>query len=164
MPSTIRSLRTIASAIAITLALTHGALAADDIVKPAATPMPTAGPTVAAATEFCGEITGTADELFTRYSTQTGLKEVYKSADYIAFSDDPKNSTAMYTFTVKGHAAHPAAVCRKLMKEGDQVTIKMVVVCNGAAEACTKLQNDFNVLTAQMQLDVDNQIKDAGKK
>jgi hypothetical protein len=164
MPSTIRSICLNAIAIAAAIALTQGANAADDIVKPAATPMPTAGPTVAAAVEFCGEPTGTADELFTRYSTGKGLKEVYKSPDYVAFSDDPKNSTAMYTFTVKGHAAHPAAVCRKLMKEGDQAIIKMVVVCNGEADACTKLQNDFNVLTAQMQLDVDNQIKDAAKK
>ena len=163
MPSTIRSLRTIASAIAITLALTHGALAADDIVKPAATPMPTAGPTVAAATEFCGEITGTADELFTRYSTQTGLKEVYKSDQFVAYSDDDKASTVTYTFTLKSHAAHPAAVCRKLVKEGDALIVKMVVVCDGEAGACSNLNNDFNVLNAKMQAEVDQQIAGAKK-
>jgi hypothetical protein len=69
------------------------------IVKIAPTPMPAAGPTVAAAQEFCGDATGKAEELIERYSTKPGLKQVFKSADYVAFSDDEKNSSVMYTFT-----------------------------------------------------------------
>lgn len=135
----------------------------DSVIKPAATPVPKAGPTLAAAEEFCGEPTGNAEELIQRYSSKAGLKQVYKSNDYIAFADDEKNPTQMYTFTNKGHAAHPAAVCRKPMKDGDKLVIKMAVICDGEAEACSKLKNDFNVMTAKMQADVDNQIAEKKK-
>lgn len=126
-------------------------------------PAPAAGPTVAAAEAFCGDPTGKAEDLFQRYSTANGLKQVYTSDQYVAYSDDEKNGTVMYTFTVKGNPAHPAAVCRKLVKEGDQAVIKMVVVCDGDQDACANLQNDFNVLTAKMQAEVDGQIGAGGK-
>jgi hypothetical protein len=135
--------------------------AADDIVKPEPTPPPAAGPTVAAAQGFCGDTIAKADELITRYSTAKGLKETYKSVDYVAYSDDEKAPTVMYTFTTKGHPAHPAAVCRKMSKEGDTLVLKMEVVCDGGKDACDKLRNDFNVMNAKMQAEVDTKIKDA---
>lgn len=134
------------------------ALADDPIVKLAPTPTPAAGPTVNAATQFCGDPTGKADELIQRYSTKPGLLQVYTSADYIAFSDDAKKSTVMYTFTTKSNPAYPAAVCRWQVKEGDNLLIKMTVVCDGKADACDKLKNDFNVMNAKMQAEVDQQI------
>lgn len=136
-------------------ALAH---ADSSLVKPAPTPPPHAGPTVAAAQGFCGEPSGKADELFQRYSTNAGMKQVYKSSEYIAYADDEKNPTVMYTFTTKAHAAHPAAVCRKPERQGDSLVIKMAVVCDGEATACSKLKNDFNVMTAKMQAEVNNQI------
>ena len=144
--------------------LSTAAYAADDFVKPAPTPMPAAGPTVAAAQQFCGEPTGKAEELITRYTTQKGLKETYKSVDYLAYSDDEKNPTVVYTITVKGHAAHPSIVCRKQVKQGETLTLVMEIVCDGGEEACKKLRNDFNVLNAQMQAEVDNKIKAAAEK
>ncbi|MGQ0456949.1 MAG: hypothetical protein ACT4OU_07795 [Hyphomicrobium sp.] len=146
------------AALALTALAVAPAFAADDIVKPAPTPPPAAGPTVAAAQAFCGEATGKADELFQKYSTSSSLKEVYKSADYIAYADDQKSPTVMYTFTIKGHAAHPAAVCRKIEKIGDSAVIKMEVICDGESEACLKLKNDFNVLLARMQTEVEQKI------
>ena len=146
------------------VAVVPSAYAAEDFVKPAPTPAPTAGPTLAAAAEFCGDPSAKAPELFTRYSTQKGLKEVYKSIDYVAYSDDEKNSAVMYTFTVAGHPAHPAAVCRKIVKEAENLVVKMFVVCEGEQEACGKLQNDFNVMTAKMQLEVNDKVNaKAGK-
>jgi len=140
------------------LALTLPALANDPVVKLAPTPMPKAGPTVTAAEAFCGDPTGKAQELIDRYSAKAGLKQVYKSDQYIAYSDDEKNSTVMYTFTVKGHSAYPAAVCRKPVQQGDNLIITMSVVCDGEKEACATLKNDFNVMTAKMQAEVDQQI------
>ena len=140
------------------LALTLPALADDPVVKLAPTPMPAAGPTVTAAEAFCGDPTGKAQELIERYSTKPGLKQVYKSEQYVAYSDDEKNSSVMYTFTVKGHPAYPAAVCRKPIQQGDNLVITMSVVCDGEKEACTTLKNDFNVMTAKMQAEVDQQI------
>ena len=110
---TCTSLRFAAPIFALCLAMALPAMADDAIVKVAPTPMPAAGPTVTKAEEFCGDPTGKAEELIQRYSTKPGLKQVYKSIDYVAFSDDEKNASVMYTFTVKGHPAYPAAVCRK---------------------------------------------------
>lgn len=160
-----RAPRVAAFAIAAAVAMALPALAVDDLVKPAPTPAPTAGPTLAAATQFCGDPSAKAEELITRYSTAKGLIETYRSIDYVAVSDDAKVPTVVYTFTTKGHPAHPAAVCRKQVKEGDALVLKMQIVCDGAKEPCDKLRNDFNVMNAKMQAEVDNKIKDAsGKK
>ena len=130
------------------------AFAAEEAAKPAAP----AGPTVAAAEAFCGEPSGKAADLAARYSTAKDLKEIYKSNQYLAYSDDDKNPTRVYTFTAKGHPAHPAAVCRKIVKEGEAAVVKMVVVCDGDEAACANLRNDFNVMTAKMQVEVDQRM------
>ncbi len=69
----------------------------------------------------------------------------------------------MYTLTTDSHPAYPAAVCRRIVKEGDAAIIKMSIVCEGKSDECTKLSNEFNVMTAQMQAQVDAQIKSGGK-
>ena len=152
------------SVASIAAALLSTAAAAEDFVKPTPTPMPAAGPTVVAAQQFCGDPSGKAEELIARYTTQKGLKETYKSVDYVAYSDDEKNPTVIYTFTTKGHAAHPSIVCRKQVKEGEFLVVKMEVVCDSTKEACDKLRNDFNVINAQAQTEVENKIKEAGGK
>ena len=164
MLSKLAAARAAALTFASSVLLALPALAADDIVKPAPTPMPVAGPTVAAAHQFCGDAVAKADELITRYSSAKNLKETYKSVDYVAYADDEKAPTVVYTFTLKGHPAYPAAVCRKQSKEGDNIVLRMEIVCDGAKEACDKLRNDFNVMNAKMQAAVDNQIKDAADK
>jgi hypothetical protein len=139
------------------------AFADDAIVKLPTTPMPAAGPTTAAAQEFCGDAPAKAEELIARYSSKAGLQKVYESAQYLAYSDDPKNATVMYTFTTKKNPAHPAAVCRKVERKGDNLIVAMKVVCDGEKVACAKLQNDFNVMNAQMQSIVDQKIAGQGK-
>lgn len=147
-----------ASVIAAAALFVTPAFGADDIVQPAPSPGPSAGPTLAAAQAFCGETSGKAADLIARYSADSKFKQVYKSSDFIAFADDEKNPTLMYTFTAAGHPAHPTAVCRKIVKDGDTAVIKMEIVCDGAVEPCSKLRNDFNVLTAKMQTEVDQRI------
>jgi hypothetical protein len=147
------------------LAASAAVQAEENFVKPAETPAPTAGPTVAAAQEFCGDPSGKAEDLIQRYSTKDGLKQVYKSTDYIAFADDDKSATQMYTFTTKGHPAYPSIVCRKMVKEGEFVVGKMAVVCDGGQDACDRLKNDFNVLNAETQLHVNDKINEtSGEK
>lgn len=164
MPALHSAFRACIFVAAACIALVAPANAADDLVKPAATPAPAAGPTVAAATQFCGDTVAKADELFTRYSTDKKLTETYRSADYVAFSDSKEAPTVMYTFTNQGHPAHPAAVCRKQSKEGDNIVMRMEIVCDGKKDDCDKLRNDFNVMNAKMQVEVDNKIKEAGGK
>lgn len=164
MPAFLSAFRACVVAAITVVAFASPSIAADDIVKPAATPAPTAGPTLAAATQFCGDTAAKADELFTRYSTDKKLIETYKSTDYVAYSDSKDAPTVMYTFTISGHPAHPAAVCRKQSKEGDNIVLRMEIVCDGEKDSCDKLRNDFNVMNAKMQVEVDNKIKEkAGK-
>ncbi len=152
----------LAAAVSSLFILSQAAVAVDNVVTPQPTPAPTAGPTIAAAQQFCGDAPDKAAALLTRYSADAKLKQVYKSVDYVAFGDDDKNATKMYTFTVSGHPAHPAAVCRTLVKEGENLVVKMHVVCDGEQDACLRLRNDFNVMTAKMQVEVNQRI--AGEK
>lgn len=154
------TMKTVMFAVAsAALCVSSAAYAADEAAKPA----PAAGPTKAAAEAFCGDVTGKAVDLFTKYSTASNLKQTYTSDQFVAFADDEKNPTVVYTFSTKRHPAHPAAVCRKLVKEGEHAVLRMVVVCDGEDAACSNLKNDFNVMNAKMQVEVDQQIA-AGKK
>lgn len=157
-------MRAVCLAAIITIAASMSALAAEEsIVAPAPTPPPSAGPTKAAAEAFCGDTIAGANALITRYSTDTKFKKVYDSDQYVAYSDDEKNPTVMYTFTTDRHPAHPAAVCRRIVKEGDAAVIKMNIVCEGNGQECQKLTNEFNVMTAQMQQQVDAKIRSGGQ-
>lgn len=152
-----------ALALAAALVFNVASLRAEEqIVKHAETPAPTAGPTKAAAEGFCGDPTGTADELAKRYTDAGTLKQVDKSDQYITLADDPKNATVMYNFSTDKNPAHPVAVCRKLVKDGEEMTLKYNVVCGGSVEACAKAANDFNVLIARMQAAINEKI--AGEK
>ena len=151
------------AAVATIAVLCSAALAVEDIVKPEATPAPAAGPTIAAAEAFCGDPTGKADELAKLYMGKAGLKQVDKSTEFLTYADDEKNPTVMYNFTTEKSPAHPSAVCRKFVKDGDQVGLKYNVVCGAAEQACAKLTNDFNVMIARMQAAVEGKIKDGGK-
>lgn len=150
-------------AAVLAIAAAQTAVAEESVVAPAPTPPPAAGPTKAAAEAFCGDVTAGAKDLIARYSADAALKQVYKSALFLAYADNDKDPTVMYTLTTDGHPAHPAAVCRRIVKEGDAAIIKMNIVCEGKDDECKKLTNEFNVMTAQMQAQVDAKIKSGGK-
>lgn len=156
-------MRAVCLAAVIAVAAAASAFAEESIVAPAPTPPPAAGPTKAAAEAFCGDTVAAAKELIARYSGDAKFKQVYKSDQFLAYADDEKNPTIMFTLTTDRQPAHPAAVCRRVVKEGEAVTIKMNIVCDGAGEECKKLTNEFNVMTAQMQLQVDAKIKSGGQ-
>lgn len=160
----LRFLAAVAFATVAVVAAPAVSRAEEPVVKHAETPAPNAGPTKAAAEGFCGDPSGSADDLMKRYAESGSLKQVDKSEQYLTYSDDPKNATVMYNFSTDKNPAHPIAVCRKLVKEGEQMTLKYNVVCGGAADACAKATSDFNTLIARMQVEVDNQVKAAGGK
>jgi hypothetical protein len=148
---------------AVVLLAASPVMADDSLVKLPVTPAPLAGPTTAAATAFCGEAPGKAEDLIGRYSSKAGLQKVYETDQYLAYADDPKNATVMYTFTTKHNPAYPAVVCRKVERRGDNLTVAMKVICDGEQNACAKLRNDFNVMNAEMQAAVDHKIAEQKK-
>lgn len=113
-----------------------------------------------AAPSDCTQASGDPTALFKQLTEVDKLPEVHRDASYIALQD--KETWAMWTFTREGLPAHPAVVCRRPVKNGDQITLEMVFGCKGEEKACAQLEQDFKELNARMQLDIENQ--QAGKQ
>jgi hypothetical protein len=106
-------------------------------------------------TDFCGRPTAEASALRETISKAEGIKEIFRSAEYIAYEDSA--SQAVFTFTEPGQAqAHPAAVCRKPVKDGDNLLLQMRIVCGGSAVGCQSLESDFKLLNARMEAEIRN--------
>jgi hypothetical protein len=57
----------------------------------------------------------------------------------------------LWTMTTEGHAAHPAAVCRKVVQEDRSMNIEMRLLCDAKQEACDALVQDFQIMNEQMR-------------
>ncbi len=108
-----------------------------------------------AAPSDCALASGDPTALFKQLTEVDKLPEVHRDASYIALQD--KETWAMWTFTREGMPAHPAVVCRRPVKNGEQITLEMVFGCKGEEKACAQLEQDFKELNARMQLDIENQ-------
>lgn len=108
-----------------------------------------------AAPSDCSLASGDPTALFKQLTEVDKLPEVHRDASYVALQD--KESWAMWTFTREGMPAHPAVVCRRPVKNGEQITLEMVFGCKGEEKACAQLEQDFKELNARMQLDIENQ-------
>lgn len=114
------------------------------------------GTALAAGTEFCGRASGEPAALQAEISKTDGIKEIFRSAEYLAYQDAA--SQAVFTFSLEAVGpAHPAAVCRKPVRTGEFMTLQMVVVCKGAVEACQRLESDFKLLNAKMEAAIRNE-------
>jgi hypothetical protein len=63
---------------------------------------------------------------------------------------EPATQT-LWTFTPAGHPAHPAAVRRAVVKEGDDIFIEMDVKCEAAKPACDALVAEFHTLNDRIR-------------
>jgi hypothetical protein len=116
-----------------------------------------------AATDFCGRPTASPEVLQAEISKAAGTKEIFRGAEYVAFQDEA--TQAVFTFTTPGQgAAHPAAVCRKPVREGDNMTLQMVIICKGAGDECQRLESDFKLLNAKMEAAIRNEAGIAADK
>lgn len=113
--------------------------------------------------DFCGRATAAPDVLQAEISKAPGVKEIFRGAEYIAYQDEA--TQAVYTFTTAAQgAAHPAAVCRKPVRDGDNLTLQMLIVCKGAGEDCQRLESDFKLLNAKMEAAIRNEAGQAANK
>ncbi len=69
----------------------------------------------------------------------------FENGQFISFGNLGDGSA--FTFTKKGHPAHPAVVCRSPVKIGDVFHIKTEASCAAPKEACEKLMRDFQAMT-----------------
>lgn len=114
-------------------------------------------------TEFCGRPTGEPAALEAEISKAAGVKEIFRGPEYAAYQDAATD--AVFTFTQPGQGgAHPAAVCRKPVKEGDSLTLQMVIICKGGSDDCQRLESDFKLLNAKMEAAIRNEAGQAADK
>lgn len=115
-----------------------------------------AAPLAAADETFCGRPSGEPAALQAAIAGAQGVKEIHRGPEYVAYQDEA--TQAVFTFSQAAQGpAHPAAVCRKPVKEGDNLTLQMVVVCKGEGQACQRLESDFKLLNAQMEAVIRNE-------
>jgi hypothetical protein len=107
--------------------------------------------------DLCGRPMEKAAALFERLSKSEKLPEIHRDKAYVALFDKARETT--WTFTVAGHPAHPSAVCRHLVKDGDRLRIDMNIACSAPEAECEKLADAFEELNQQMLKELDKQKK-----
>lgn len=113
-------------------------------------------PAFAAPADFCGRPSGEPAALEAEISKSPGVKEIFRGPEFVAYQDEA--SQAVYTFTQAAQGgAHPAAVCRKPVRDGDNLTLQMVIICQGGSDECQRLESDFKLLNAKMEAAIRNE-------
>jgi hypothetical protein len=114
-------------------------------------------PVAQAADDLCGRPTEAPEALLQRLARTEKLPEIHRDKAYLALHDKARATT--WTFTVEGHPAHPSAVCRRPVKDGDRLRIEMSVSCGAAEAECEKLVGAFEELNARMLKEIEKQQK-----
>ena len=110
-----------------------------------------------AAGDLCGKTTTAPEALYRELAKDSKLREMARSDAYVAL-EDGRDGT-LWTFTLAGHPAHPSAVCRHPVQEGDRLRIEMSVSCRAAEAECERLVNGFEELNQRMLRDIEKQKK-----
>jgi len=58
---------------------------------------------------------------------------------------------SLWSFPPKGHPAYPAAIRRRAAQEGNEVVIRMNVLCEASKAACDALVADFEALNGRVR-------------
>lgn len=107
--------------------------------------------------DLCGRPTEAPEALLQRLAKTEKLPEIHRDKAYVALHDKARGTT--WTFTVAGHPAHPSAVCRRPVQDGERLRIEMNVSCSAAEAECEKLVNAFQALNQRMLRDLEKQQK-----
>lgn len=91
-----------------------------------------------------------ADEGDIGYPSVTAAKQALLARDDIKMStengwltvEDPVAMT-LWTFTPESDPAHPAAIKRSVIQDGERIVIRMDIRCEGDETACDALENHF---------------------
>jgi hypothetical protein len=60
-----------------------------------------------------------------------------------------EQALSLWSFTPRGHEAHPAVVKRTVVERDGQVFLDMTVLCEAPRPACDRLIEDFHALNEQ---------------
>lgn len=59
---------------------------------------------------------------------------------------EDEETMSLWSFTPSNHSAHPAAVHRKVIREGENILIQSKVLCEGLKPACDAMVSEFSKL------------------
>jgi hypothetical protein len=92
------------------------------------------------------------------YPSAPAALEALKARADVTISDDGSWTTAddkanrtLWSFTLPGHSAHPAAVRRTVVMENGQASIRMTALCQAKKEACDSMLEEFRRINAALQ-------------
>lgn len=90
-------------------------------------------------------------------SASAALEELKARADVTIAEEggwttaDDKPNRTLWSFTMPGHPAHPAAVRRTVVMENGQLSIKMNALCQAKREACDSMLEEFRSMNTALQ-------------
>ena len=93
---------------------------------------------------LCGWTVRSPQEAFDRLAKQKNVRGIQRTSEYISYHDQVADR--VWTFTVAGHSAHPAVICRYPTSDG----IQMNVVCGGTKAICDELVRQFEEQTRKV--------------
>jgi hypothetical protein len=95
------------------------------------------------------------------YATVALALEALRAKSGVKISDlsgwtviEDRSTLSLWSFTPPGHPAHPAAIQRKVIQEGNNILVKMHVLCEAPKPACDKVVADFQSLNQQVRKDM----------
>lgn len=72
---------------------------------------------------------------------------------------EPAPVYSIWSFTPKGHYAHPAVIKRSLKEENGQVRVAMTARCEADKPSCDRLMREFQQLNEKMRQDVQGRMQ-----
>jgi hypothetical protein len=95
------------------------------------------------------------------YATVAIALEALRAKSGVKISDlsgwtviEDRSTLSLWSFTPPSHPAHPAAIHRKVIQEGNNIFVKMHVLCEAPKPACDKVVADFQSLNQQVRKDM----------
>jgi hypothetical protein len=104
-----------------------------------------AGPAPAQTVSLCGREAQSLPALMTDLMRGSNGRPHFENAEFIALADQP--SGALFTFTKRGHPAHPAVVCRRPQQTATGFAIETQASCGADKAACDALVASFGAGT-----------------
>jgi hypothetical protein len=104
---------------------------------------------------LCGWSVRTPAEAFDRLAKQQKVREIERTPEYLSFHDQGANR--VWTFTVAGHPAHPAAICRYATSDEGGSTLQLNIDCGRPKPACDELAREFEELNRSTMEKVNKQ-------
>ena len=83
--------------------------------------------------------------------TKSGVKTSVRSGWTVI---EDQSTLSLWSFAPPDHPAYPAAVQRKVIREGDNIFVKMNVLCEAPKPACDAMVADFQKLDGRVRDDL----------